>query len=1543
MYQYLSFRRSLTALAVVGCLALSATSVQAARKSHDASSKARVKAVDYSAPRGTFGSGIRLPKTVSSASPFASEADQARGAVNFNVVSGGPSRAPQVPMRVDPVMPLRACVTYDIDNKSYGMVNVTANGLEVLREHEGLEAGWGGTGVGTKYYYNTCADVSGGVVNSVETYLWDTSNWQCIGYDQDPSLDVLSYSMTCHPVTEVVYGCFFSADLQSIEIGTLDPMTMKRTGVIGKTEHPLYAMGFSSDGTLYGIDAAGVLYTVSLTDAKYTKVAETGITTRYNTTGTIDSFNDIFYYAACPQGPSGDPSRDWALYSIDLRNGYKVEKCWNLRAELGGMYIANPAAKDAAPAAPELKSVAFDNGSLNGKVTFAAPATTFDGKALSGSLTYGILANGEKIASGNITAGSESSVDVTLSKAGMYTFRVYVSNATGDSPKSESVTAWYGNGKPLAPEGLTASYAYGDSEIAVEWQAVSKALNDGYLDTSKVTYTVSRTIDGGDPVVITDKTSGTTLTDPVGETTGCHVYKYFVTAHHGEQDSDEAATEYLAVGALVPPFAPDFAQRFTEGYFTTRDYLNRGLKWHYSAYDQAMMMLWNAGWGPTNMDVALVTAPVQLKAGQAYEVSYNTWVESNYAHGIGLQWGSDPDNLTTVIEPETVNASNSTWTNPVHQSVIVMPEKDGIYYFSVRVLGTQSPAVKLFVRDFAISKGLSNKAPGQVTDVTFTPPYDGSKKLDIAFTAPAVSIDGKKLTSLSKIEVIRNGELVQTFRNPTFGQKLSFTDSGKTNEDVSYTITAFNTAGQGRSYFETSHMGVNIPVSPENCKIEQDMSNPGVVTITWTPVAKDVNGNEFDPSLLRYAIFASDYQTLIANNITASEAEATFRAISADAGQAFVWYCVVPYTEGGVNGYDGGFGRTPMIPVGTPFKMPYLESFADGLHYPMGQSGASLRIANGVSSQHLTIEAQDGDKGCLALYTAPDGYVNLYSANLTVDDAEDVAMSFYYTGVPDMEGYIISPFVICEGTNEALCDDIDTKDCAEKGWNRVQVSLAKYAGKTIQFAFFIRCINNNFAFGLDNIVLKRYVACDLRAGSVSGPSFMTKGKEHDIIVEVVNEGSDDAPAGYAVDLYADGKLVKSAEGPFVEALTTQAVKFVHTPDPFAKEEEKLHAVIRWDVDELPDNNTSGETAIPLHESVYPAVSDLIATLGSDEKSADLSWSEPDHAPKLKQITESFEDYDPFTIAGFGDWKVYDGDGLETYSVGINYPNCTTPKAWMVVDKSQMQRVYYDLSRTGERAALAVSVRGAADDWLISPELPGIAQKVSFFAAVAPEDFGDESFEFYYSTTGTSTEDFIKMGDTVEVPDGDWVEDEYGDEVQVTTWYEYSYDLPEGAKYFAIRYVSEDIWAMLIDDVTFTISDEVLALKGYNLFRNGTKVNENILTATTHKDDLSEMEPGDYEYAVETVYDKGNSGISNLDKVTVPEPVGIDGVASGDVTVIGEKGFIRVLGADGRNVAVYTPSGIMIHDAVAGAPLRIAVESGVYMVKVGSDVFKVVIP
>lgn len=1559
MVKRLQLKRSFLSLLLAGCLLSVSSNLDAKKSGHDANVKAK-KTEQRKEPRGRIAPHLALPRMAESSAAIASTSTEAipGGKINFSLEPSAGNSAKAVKKRIAPVAPLRGCVSYNAEGNVYGMVEITENGLVCLRDHENFDAGWGGTGVGSRYYYNTLADAEGTTIYGVEGCLWDAEdNWRMIGYDMNPDLNVLSYSMTCHPVTEEVWGCFFNSDLSALEIGTLDPMTMKRTGAVGPASVPLYAMGFSSDLTLWGIDRNGTLYTISTTDGTYTKVADTGLATTYNTGGTIDSFNDVFYYAVCPSGPAGYEWKDWALYSIDLKNGFAVEKCWNMTAEICGMYVANAEAKASAPARPTLGTVSFPEGSLSGKISFTAPNTTYDGQPLSGILKYGVLANQEVVATGSIGAGSQTTVNVTLPEPGNYTIRVYVSNSNGTSPKSSGKTEWYGPGVPDAPQNVKAVFDSSASAINVTWDPVT-TVGAGYLNTEDIRYSVYRTVDDSQLIEIASNLAATEYTDTDIEAGSARIYHYAVAATQQTVASALTESEYVLVGTVEPPFSPDMAQPLSSAYFTSLNYADNDLT---IAWQSSLRCMGLADFFYPDIvaaDMAMVTVPIRLEGGKAYEVTYSAFNESPGTCGFGLQWGKDRDNLEDADDMYILTNYNGI-DYPLQRSVTVIPEEDGLYYFAVHIGSEATYALYVGVPEFRISEGLSKDAPKEITQISFDKPKSGAYELTMTLTAPAKTIAGANLSDLTKIEVKRDGQLVKTFNAPTMGQSLSFVDKGTKNTDVVYEITAFNSKGQGKTATVGAHMGVNLPQAPINIDMVQDLDNPGNVTITWTPVAKDIDGFEFDPSLVRYAIYASDYSTLITQGITAAQASADIRVNQYPGVQSFLWFCVVPYTEAGVNGYAGGFGTTPMIPIGDPYEMPMRESFTDNhFNYAWGQAGASLRIAGGISSSQLTIDAQDNDNGLVALYCAPGDYADLFSANVKIDNEDDVALSFWYTGVPDVEGYILEPYVIYDRKKEALCAPIDTKNAPEFGWNNVRLPMNKYKGKTVQFGVLMTCVHNNYGFGIDNIVLKRFYQDDLRAVAVNAPHRLYEGKDNTVSVEVVNDGKAEVAAGeYSVELYADGKLIATKESSKIGIGQLATYDFTLMPNPFAGDEETYHAYVRWARDMDDTNNTTATVEVPVLKSSLPTVEDLEGTLSEDGYTASLEWSEPYHTPEIREITESFETYEPFLLSGFGDWTVVDEDGGQPYNfnnTGLmlsgDYPKYIdlTPHSWILVDfdRARVGSFVKDTLLKPVSGSYAIMADATSDgqslDWLISPELPGQAQTVSFYAAACEGD-NNEYFEFYYSTTGKELSDFIMIGDenTVPGPEEEYIEDldEY---YYVPKWYEYSFELPEGAKYFAIRYTSDDLWGMVVDDITYTVSDAVLELLGYNVYCNGDKLNESLLTATSFNDDLADRKPGTYEYGIVTVYDRGQSSLGNKVSVTVQDSSKIDELDTSKVNVIGGKGYIRILGAEGLDVALYTTSGLRIESVTAESETTINVEPGLYLVDIEGTTVKVIV-
>jgi len=191
-----------------------------------------------------------------------------------------------------------------------------------------------------------------------------------------------------------------------------------------------------------------------------------------------------------------------------------------------------------------------------------------------------------------------------------------------------------------------------------------------------------------------------------------------------------------------------------------------------------------------------------------------------------------------------------------------------------------------------------------------------------------------------------------------------------------------------------------------------------------------------------------------------------------------------------------------------------------------------------------------------------------------------------------------------------------------------------------------------------------------------------------------------------------------------------------------------------------------------------------------------------------------------------------------------------------------------------------------DDWLISPELSGNAQTISFYATEITDQYGHESYEVLYSTTDTNPESFTKVLDCTAT----------------TEWVEITADLPEGAKYFAIRNVSFDIFGLMIDDVTFEASAAVAAAKGvdaevtgYNIYRDGE------LIATVAGDvyeyvDVNEVD-GIHYYNVTALYGAIESPLSNTVSVVtaIEEIQNTEGLVDADITVYATNGAIIASG------------------------------------------------
>lgn len=227
---------------------------------------------------------------------------------------------------------------------------------------------------------------------------------------------------------------------------------------------------------------------------------------------------------------------------------------------------------------------------------------------------------------------------------------------------------------------------------------------------------------------------------------------------------------------------------------------------------------------------------------------------------------------------------------------------------------------------------------------------------------------------------------------------------------------------------------------------------------------------------------------------------------------------------------------------------------------------------------------------------------------------------------------------------------------------------------------------------------------------------------------------------------------------------------------------------------------------------------------------------------------------------------------------------------------------------------------------VSPELAGVSQTIEFWVGSINSNYGNETFEVWYSTTTDELGSFVK------------IDEASGEADQV--WKKVSADLPEGTKYFAIRCTSPDRYAFKVDDISFisaNSAEQNLTIVGYNVYRNGSKLNEKPVTETSFTDTI---EYGIYTYEVTVVYDVGESVYS--ESIEFGHFSDVESLNCGNVAAFGKDGKIAVRNALGKTVSIYSLSGVRLYSHTGAQSMDIEAKSGAYIVKIGQKAEKVIV-
>lgn len=1249
---------------------------------------------------------------------------------------------------------------------------------------------------------------------------YDTRTWENLRNEQIFDLTMVATDLAYDAKSGRTYGCFYNADATGYELGIIDYTNLTRRTICDLGRNEYLALAINARGEMYGIQADGNLYKVNKVNGKATKIGYVGFDPApYLQSATFDPNSGLLYWAA-----QVDDSTS-ALYTLSTETGQAtLVGTFADNEMLVGLFIPKAEAEYGAPAKAESLTASFDQGSTTGVVAFDVPTLNYGGGTLTGEVTYTLTTNGNDLASGTVMAGQHIQLTVTVTE-GENNFNLTLSNTEGYGP-SALLSRWIGYDYPEPVKEVTLSLDESTGRVTLTWKQPTNGTHGGFIDTASLCYNVTRY---PDLKPIASLSQLTTATDDLDDTE-LHSYQYGITAvNAGKESAPTYSTKTVYGKPYDVPYREDFLTEDAMMDYTVIDLNQDDRTWEFH---------WDAVAYNYSEDIAgddwLLTPPIRLESEKFYHFSFNYWSASQAATeilSVALGQGQEPWTYAQLMPETAINDKQKR-----KFETLVKVEQDGNYHFAFHAT-SPAGAWRLYVDAISVTENNSAAAPDSVAQLQVIPAPMGQLAATISFDAPTCTADGiQPLTAISRIEVWSNNtRLVQTLEDVTPGQHCEVEDRA---EDIvngynSYSVIAYNTHGPGLTASTRAYIGLDIPQAPQH--VTAQVSEHGIV-LSWEAPTQGMHGGYIDATQLTYITQSADgqrYATDIADcQYTDDQVEMTGR-------QRLLQYLVAAVNTAGI----GLAGVSNSVVVGDPHPLPFVESFAGGMPqntgwYLTSVGQSSFRITSSISA--------DDDMGSVLFYPSFAGdEAIINTGKLDISQVQNPNLIFTYFAFPGSQAHLLIEMSINGGTPQEVADIDYSQLTCQMGWQKAIIPLpGTEAGAYVQLHFHATCQDAVTPIMFDEVAVR-----DLLDHNLSIQMAIARhgraGVGIQAYITITNNGMQEA-ATYAVTLRdADGRILATVDRQHLESLQSERFELPFTPLAGYGEQMELFAEVEYTDDQDQSDNLTPLAMLQIDQNIYPSVSQL--TIDSNRT---LRWQLPD-ARDLATRTDDFESYRAWETFALGDWTTYDRDGGSTLGIyGLDYPLSYWAYAFGVFNPLLMQ-MNYDQSpnyrpHSGDQfmASFAVDAHevscGGNDDWLVSPRLNGESQTISLWAKSAQPSFL-ESFQILASQTGHEPEDFTQV-----VAEYNGI---------ASQWLEYTAQLDEGTRYFAIRNVSKDKLALFVDDVTFCPAPPTML--GCNLYRDGQWISFVPIDFSEYTDnDSSASTSGHYQASV--VYAEGES-------------------------------------------------------------------------------------
>lgn len=1355
----------------------------------------------------------------------------------------------------------------------------------------------------------------------------------CVAFDADTWEEVVlplnDVAMDNYPLTLCadgghIYG--FYGKSPNINFGKFNPLTQTWT-LIAKTDKSTYSCAYSPSGYVYFVDVDEILYRINVSNGVVEEIGGTICTpSPYSQSMVFDRKSGRLLRAFI----DGE-TKEGLLQELNLSTGQAVTLCkFEQNDQILGLYIPGQEG-DKVPAQASDLALHFTGGQLQGNVSFKCPSVLNDNTAASGPLTYELSVNGKVVATGSCAYGNSVTAPLTLDSSAMYTIGVALKNETGRS-RGVRKTAYIGYDTPLAP---TVNLEYASGKFNVTWSTPA-AIHNGYVDNEALTYTLTRFPDN---IVVGRNLKGNSFSDACDTPQTYKRYFYTVIAHNGDMSSTPGKSNIVPLGCYQPPYKEPFDSLEAIDAFVVIDGNKDGITWHIGNFLGSTKSVYISGSKTVQTDDWLISPPVALIKDKTYNFSIklSTFNQANtpksrYEIMMGREARSEAMNFT--ITPAHYSQSSSglvyTWS-------FKAPDTGG-YHFGVHAV-TEKGGTNLIVDDFKVSAPLGN-VPDAVTDLTAEIDSVSALNFVIRGKAPLKDINGNPVGGISCIKIMQSGTVVEKLWNMAPGEEFSISHQLSGNEtEYRWFVVCENSNGPGK--WRDITLNVNDPeAKPQpvtNLKAYEDVN--GIMKVSWTAPTKTVGGKPLDPRKIRYDLsYSYSSNSSISYPVQPAQGDTSF-AFRVESRPQYITIEV-----SAVNLYGKSEPAKLKTLSGKPYKLPYRESFGNGRAATLFSGDWSPK------DNSFGIEASDDDNGYMACELYENEKDEFFSGKIDLRGAKAPGLSFYLYNMQSGEAgsrvHDLNPFAVMareygsvewkpllSGTVYDLCGGSSS---VPNAWNCVKADLTPFKDKIIELK--MGCTGVTFNASLvDKISVADKVYYDLCAFSLKAPDKVKCHQSFDIEARIENHGEKKV-SDFKVDFYRDDEAepFKVITG---KDLLPDAYVNIRACDSLGigdnDRQHSYYATVNCEADSYQADNKSAKVTVSRRFSNKPKPWQLEGVCA--DNTVALNWTTPviNSGYSGSNGTEDFESYDAWAYNDVGDWTFTDVDkqGIGTFLIpsllgyfklDIEGSPMMSKRAFMVIKNG-----YFGINRdfttfkahSGDQflGSMAPNNGDHANDWLISPLLDGSAQTVQFFAKSYLES-NPENIEMLYSLTTKEPSSFVAVKEVAEVP---------------ADWTAYSFDVPAGTRYFAVRNKGNRGSMLMLDDFSYKVAP--MTVEGYYVYRDSKRVEHGYVPAPAFVD--HSCPEGKHDYCVTALYNDGaESGPSNPLSIQNSVAEILDGIA-----VEGGQGFITIRGAAGRSVSVISASGITCYRGVPETDeATIRLPQGIYIVRIAASSLKITV-